>query len=360
MVKVVIKVKLQKETQLQSVIQTLKDIPIIEDCSYELDYKINDQLAFDALISVDMKASNTFQIGLMILNNGYPSVVRQFYQKYQSSLDNQYFLISAPYVSETTSNLCKEYGISCIDLAGNCLLNLGSIYIDHKGNKNNHVSKRGLKSIYERSSVVSSKILRVLFADVNRPWKMKELSEYVGCSIGQVSKVKQFLAQKDQIKQTDEGFIITKPEEVLQEWAKVYGKNTDIIECYSMDNVVDIETKLINMKDKIGVDYYLTGFSGGVRYQPVVRYYKVHFYIHVENLDQVMSYLDCKRVDSGPNIFIIIPQDDSILMNCQYIDNSQIVSPVQMFLDCYNLKSRGEELAEAILEKEILNEFDNR
>ncbi len=346
MVKVVIKVKLQKQIKLQYIIQFIKNIPIVEDCHY-----IDDDL-FDACIIVD-----SFSVGLVILSNGYPSIVKNTYEKYHSLLKDKYLFIYAPYISETTYNFCKDNHISYMDEVGNCLLNFGTVYIDIKGNKNNHVSKRGLKSIYERSSVVSSKILRVLFEDVNRPWKMKELSEYVGCSIGQVSKVKNFLAQNDQIKQTDEGMILSKPKEVLEEWAKVYGKNTDIIECYSMDNIVDIETKLINMKDKIGVDYYLTGYSGGVRYQPVVRYYRVHFYIQAENMNQVMSYLDCKRVDSGPNIFIIIPQDDSVLMNCQYIDNSQIVSPVQMYLDCYNLKGRGEELAEAILEKEILNGF---
>ncbi|MCD7893117.1 MAG: hypothetical protein LUG60_05370 [Erysipelotrichaceae bacterium] len=343
--------KLQKQTQLQHIIQFIKEIPIVKDCRYK-----DDEL-FDAHIIVDMQSGEVMNIGLIMLSNGYPSIVKNTYEKYHSLLNDKYLFIYASYISDITYHYCKDNSISFMDGAGNCLLNFGSVYIDIKGNKNNHVSKRGLKSIYERSSVVSSKILRVLFEDINRPWKMKELSEYVGCSIGQVSKVKNFLAQNDQMKQTDEGMILTKPKEVLEEWAKVYGKNTDIIECYSMDNIVDIETKLINMKDKIGVDYYLTGYSGGVRYQPVVRYYKVHVYVSSLDLEKVISYLNCEKTSFGSNITLIVPYDESVLMNWQYIDNSQVVSPVQMYLDGININGRCEVLAEAILEKEILNGF---
>ncbi|MCD7809244.1 MAG: hypothetical protein LUH02_07865 [Erysipelotrichaceae bacterium] len=148
--------------------------------------------------------------------------------------------------------------------------------------------------------------------------------------------------------------ILTKPREMLEEWAKVYGKNTDIIECYSMDSVVDIETKLINMKDRIGVDYYLTGYSGGVRYQPVVRYYKVHVYVNSLDLEKVISYLGCEKTSFGSNLTLFVPYDDSVLMNWQYIDNSQVVSPVQMYLDGININGRSEVLAEVILEREIL------
>jgi hypothetical protein len=35
------------------------------------------------------------------------------------------------------------------------------------------------------------------------------------------------------------------------------------------------------------------------------------------------------------------------------IKNCPVASPVQVFLDCMSLKGRGEEIAEAILDKEI-------
>mgnify|MGYP006994958318 CR=1 FL=1 len=50
--------------------------------------------------------------------------------------------------------------IGYIDTAGNCLFQYHSLYINISGNKNKEVPKRALKSIFERSSIVSSKILR--------------------------------------------------------------------------------------------------------------------------------------------------------------------------------------------------------
>ena len=36
------------------------------------------------------------------------------------------------------------------------------------------------------------------------------------------------------------------------------------------------------------------------------------------------------------------------------IDESAVVSPLQIYLDCMQIKGRGEEMAEAVLRKEIL------
>ena len=67
--------------------------------------------------------------------------------------------------------------------------------MSEKGNKNPRPKEYKAAAIFERSSVVSSLILRELFADVTRVWKLKYLAEKVDCSIGQVSKVMNFLLE---------------------------------------------------------------------------------------------------------------------------------------------------------------------
>ncbi len=151
-----------------------------------------------------------------------------------------------------------------------------------------------------------------------------------------------------------EGMKITNAEAIMKAWAMAYGNKKDTFyECYSLDGVSGIENKLKRMKEECGINYYLTGFSGGVRYTPVVRYSKVHVYVAPEDVKEAMTYLECKQVDTGANLTIIEPYDDCILKNNRIIEESQVVSPVQIYLDCMQLKGRGEELAEAILAKEI-------
>ena len=108
------------------------------------------------------------------------------------------------------------------------------------------------------------------------------------------------------------------------------------------------------LKEDKGIEYYLTGFSGGVRYQPVVRYNRVHCYMNQQDLEEVVSYLECKKVESGANLVLIVPYDECVLMNAKFVHQSSVVSPVQIYLDCMNLKGRGEELANEILKREIL------
>lgn len=104
----------------------------------------------------------------------------------------------------------------------------------------------------------------------------------------------------------------------------------------------------------MGIESYLTGFSGGVRYTPVVRYSKIHVYLAPEDIQEAIGYLELKEVSSGANVVIFPLENDSYIKDSREIEQSLVVSPVQIYLDCMQLKGRGEEMAEAVLKKEIL------
>ena len=101
---------------------------------------------------------------------------------------------------------------------------------------------------------------------------------------------------------------------------------------------------------------YITGAaaSSGVRYAPVVRYNKVHVYIAPEDIQEAISYLDMKEVNSGSNVVILPLENDSYIKDCRVIGDSAVVSPLQIYLDCMQIKGRGEEMAEAVLRKEVI------
>jgi len=98
---------------------------------------------------------------------------------------------------------------------------------------------------------------------------------------------------------------------------------------------------------------YLSGFAGGVRYAPVVRYNKIHLMVRERDLNGFLEAAACKQVDSGANVQIHVLPSDEMLHDARIIKNQQVASPVQVYLDCMRLKGRGEEIAEAILTKEI-------
>lgn len=92
------------------------------------------------------------------------------------------------------------------------------------------------------------------------------------------------------------------------DWVEVYDNNSEEkIACYSLDSVSTLEAKLAKMKDDIGIECILTGFSGGSRYQPVVRYQKVRAYVDDTNLEKAIDYLGLKKVETGANVVAVVP-----------------------------------------------------
>ena len=302
---------------------------------------------------VEMDDGYEFQINACFLNRVFPSTVIKLIEKQNQSQEVN--ILVAPYISERTAQICEDNGMGYFDYAGNCWFVGHSIYLSEKGNKNPRPKEQRSVSIFERTSVVSSRILRELFADVTKTWKLKYLSEKVNCSIGQVSKLMKVLVENAWIEKLSDGYKIIDPESLLLEWSKGYGKKEiTSYACYSLDNTSVIEERLKKLKIDMGIDSYLTGLSGGVRYTPVVRYNRVHVYIAPEDIQEAIRYLDMKEVNSGSNVVIFPLENDSYIKDYRVIDESVVVSPLQIYLDCMQIKGRGEEMANAVLKKEIL------
>ena len=316
-------------------------LPIVREC----------KLDSDKVATLKLQNDDEIKIRLVISADGYP---KQIKEAILGMVSDMYCVILAPYITEQTAEICKNADVGFLDMAGNCYIAYESLYVEIKGNKNENKPGRGMKSIYERSSVVSSVILRTLLENSGRKWKLKELAQTVGCSIGQVSKVKDFLVRQTYVDQGIEGISVINPKAIMNDWAKVYSDSTEErIQCYSLFGITDIEAKISKMKEDMGIDCLLTGFSGGVRYQPVVRYQKVHALIDAVDLENAINFLGLKKVDSGANVIFIVKYDSCVGLNSRMINNCPVASPVQVFLDCMSLKGRGEEIAEAILDKEI-------
>lgn len=61
--------------------------------------------------------------------------------------------------------------------------------------------------------------------------------------------------------------------------------------------------------------------------------------------------MELKAVSSGGNVLMMLPTDDTELMYTREIDGTGVTSPVQAILDLMTRPGRGEEAAEAIIQK---------
>jgi hypothetical protein len=288
-----------------------------------------------------------------VKGSGQPRIVRDAVNqllRYQSETSRAYGVLVAPYISPQSARLCMENGIGYVDLAGNCRLSFGSVYVERDGKPNPAPQRRELRSLYAPRT---TRVLRVLLQDPKKPWRLQPLAQEAGVSLGQAYNVKKLLADREWIRSEADGLRLADPRALLQEWSQhyTYRKNAGR-DFYSLDAPPEVERKLTAACRDAAVPYAFTGFSAAARLAPMVRYQRVMAYISGDPTP-VVTALSLKEVPSGANVTFLSPYDDGVFYGAAEVNGLRIASPVQVYLDLIGYRGRGEEAASFVLEQVI-------
>ena len=265
------------------------------------------------------------------------------------------WLLMAPYISPQTAELLKKNGYSYMDLSGNCYIAVETIYVSVEGKPNLYKEHEYDRNFFSKKASVASAILRTMLNDPYTPMRLKTIAEKTGKSIGAVYNVKTYLEDHGWAEMTEGGLSLCNTDEMLKAWAQEYRKIPNrFISVYSFDDIFKLEEKVQQWNTR-HYKAVLGFFSAAARYAPVVRYNKIHVYMPQEAVNHFMTDLQLKEVPRGENMRILIPYDETICMFSKRKDNSLITSPVQTVLDLLSGIGRGEEAAEAIMNKEIIS-----
>jgi hypothetical protein len=346
-----VKINHLEQQARDALVNCLREIPFL---SLDLDSPPPSQNAFqlDLFARLETESNRLYLIG-EIKNNGQPRFARQAVNEILRYLDNfsdAYGVFIAPYISPAAAEICRDANIGYIDFGGNCHLSFLHVYIHKEGFPNPYSGKRYLRSLY---SPKSERILRVLLVSGPREWKVEELASTAGVSLGLVSNVKKLLIDREWVDTQTIGFSLVHPFELLEEWSENYDyRRNRISEYYTMLNVVDFEYRFGEVCFQNNIRYGFTGFSGAARLAPMVRYQRVMAYVQ-DDLVRLKSELEIKPVTSGANVMILAPYDEGVLYASRAVEDLQVVSPVQVYLDLIGYRGRGGEAAEAILDEVI-------
>ena len=305
----------------------------------------------DFLITLEVPAGiQTFVVE--VKNTGQPRVARDAVNqllRFSQAFPQSFPVFIAPYISPKASEICEQAGVGYIDFSGNCRLSFQEVYIEKTGNPNVFSEKRELRSLY---SPKAENILRVLLAPPIKGWKIQELADAAGVSVGQVAKVKNLLLNREWLIEAD-GMLLSEPEKLLSEWAGNYNfRKNRVRDFYSLKSVSEIEFDLANLCKVEKLAYALTSFSGAARLAPAVRYQRVFVYVEETDKD-VAGLLNLKEVPSGANVSMLTPYDEGIFYGSKEMKGIRIASPIQIYLDLKTYRGRGEEAAAMLLEQVI-------
>lgn len=289
-----------------------------------------------------------------VKSKGERRYVNQFmHMASQYNNDADYYVFMAPYFSEESAQIMKNEGYSYMDLSGNCYILTKRIILHVSGQANKYLEKREKKNYLSKTSHAASAIMRTMLDDMDKEWQVVSLAKRSGKAMGTVSNVKSFLKDRDWIRDCQNGFKLCNIREMLYAWARDYHqKDARTYEFYSLDGVAEIEQEITKWSSKHDKSAILGGFSAAARYAPTVRYKKVDVYVEQQYFEEFIRDLDLQRVNSGGNVTIIIPHDETPCLYYKVINDSFVTSPVQTILDLFGNAGRGEEAAEAIIVKE--------
>ena len=332
--------------------QCLDDVPFVQGVTVLSERELVGGMRPDLVAKVLLPDGEKWII-IEFRTVGQPRIARDALNqllRYRDILPDAYGIFAAPYISPKVAPIWPNEGFGYMDLAGNCHLSFGQIYVEKTGNPNPFSEKRDLRSLY---SPKATRILRVLLSNPKTEWRLQTLSKVARVSLGLVAKVKSLLADREWIAQGEKGLRLVDPEALLIEWAHNYTYRKNVVRnFYSLKTTPENEAHIAEVLFKKGIRYALTGFSGADRMAPFTRYSKMMAYID-ESDEDVTNFLNLKKVTSGANVTLLTPYDEGVYYGSCEFNGIQVASPIQVYLDLAGDRGRGQEAARELMEKVI-------
>ena len=332
-----------------ALLSCLSKVPFLKVIDIQKEYCEKDDIA-DLSVIIELPGG-VMQLIAEVKSSGQPRLAREAVNqilRYKDKISDAYFVFIAPYISPRAADICLSEGIGYLDLSGNCLLSFDKIFIQKKDYPNQFKEKRDLKSLYAPKA---ERLLRVLLCNPGKKWKIKELADESSVSLGQASNVKKVLFDRELVSGERGGFSLKEPAALLREWTENYDyRKNEVQEFYSLKSVTDIENALADYCNNRKIKYALTGFSGAARIAPAVRYKKAMVYA-ADLAEEAFSELSLKAVKSGGNLLLFIPYDEGVFYGSSRVNEIQIASEIQLYLDLQGFRGRGEEATEVLYER---------
>jgi hypothetical protein len=282
-----------------------------------------------------------------------PRLIRGVVQQLQSYLADRpksYGIVGAPYIAPGSRNICKEAGVGFVDLAGNCRLAFGQVFIERQGFPNPKLERRPLRNLFTPKA---SRALRVLLEDAKQTWQVQAIAKQAQVSLGLAFKVKQRLLDLEYAQEEDKGLRLIKPEELLRQWATNYSYlKSGALDCFAIGDPPVLEQALTAYCRQQGMTYALALFSGAARVAPFARYSRGFAYA-VCDAASLARDLGWKPVPSGANFTILTPYDEGLLYGARHVNSDVVVGDIQLYLDLASYTGRGEEAAAFIMEQRL-------
>lgn len=278
-------------------------------------------------------------------------------------------VLGVPFVSKRLAELCRDSGWSWFDLAGNCHIDVpGRLHIERTGRPPVHKAPRPFANL---GTAAAARVLRVLLSPehAHRSWTQRDLQAYTcwrlpgdtPVSLGLVNKVVRHLRDEDFVTERDAGGVrLRDAHRLLEAWRQAYRFERHERRSYFTLLQGTALTQALYDAYLGGADSVVYAvFSAAERQAPHVRQPKTWLYASPRHLRALLERTEAKEVDSGENLVILLPEDSGVFLSFSadsWVGEQTIgcTDPAQTYVDLARSGGRGEEAAQALLERRLL------
>ena len=291
--------------------------------------------AGEAWYAVEFKAAaNTEQVGSALRKLSVPSA--------RPAVP----LLVVPYMGDAGRELCRDAGISWLDLSGNADIEAAALRIRILGEPNRYKRPGRPESLFAPRS---ARAARVFLMDVQRVWLQYELARATGLSAGYLSRLLPRYEEAGFLQRTQEGrslrYRVTNPDALLDDWRADYDFNhhTILRGHVASRGGPDLLRELSTALTRHEVEHAATGLAGAWLWEPFAAFRTVTFYLSALPSPEILTGIGFHEEARGSNTWLVVPDDNGVFAGAEERDGIHCVSPVQVYLDLKSQPERAEE-----------------
>ena len=330
--------------------KTLEKPPYVAVEAIKRGVRLSSRWRVDILARIRF-AGRSYNLLCEVKRNGQPRHVRMasLLLRVQANREdpNAVPIFIAPYLSPESQAICEEHEVGFLDLMGNTRIAFNGVFIDRAVADKPPSERRGLRSIFSPGAM---RILRIMFRDPWRPWRVSALAEAAGVSLGHVSNVRRALLDREWANQLTDGIVLADPDALLDTWRDSYeGSKGPRLGYYTPLHGKSLDAAIrpvFRFSPDQGCALFAS-FSAARWLAPYARTGTDYFYADRAGAEHLCEALSLAPASKGENVVIRIPKDMGILHDSiEPMPRILCTSDVQTYLDLYAAGERGREAAD--------------
>ncbi|MDH1521002.1 MULTISPECIES: type IV toxin-antitoxin system AbiEi family antitoxin [Achromobacter] len=260
----------------------------------------------------------------------------------------------APYISPAVRQLCEEKGVSYLDLEGNARVAFRGVFIERMVTDKPAAEQRELKSLFRPKS---AQVLRTMLREPGRAWRVTELSEISGVSLGHVSNVRTGLIDREWARASDDGLVLSDPDALVDAWRNSYtAPPGERLRFYTpLHGSAFEEAARSALRPKDGPRHAaFASFSAAQWLSPYGRTGTHYFFADEDGLRELQATLKLTPAAKGENVVITVPKDTGLFADTiEPAPGAVCTSLVQTYLDLSIAGERGAEAADHLRNEKL-------